>query len=168
MLRNYVVCFTDVIEHRINDDEIYFDGDIICSEVDSVFDVFAKDEEDAKEIYLRSFIEKIYERNNNVAVIKRECAARIIRRIVAGEILALPREVVASKHFGRMVTNVYDVVGKRPINEDKAYSNQDLRHIAQSISIDEYSDLLDKDSVTALYVEIRKKDVFVQELKDIT
>ncbi|WP_022762233.1 hypothetical protein [Butyrivibrio sp. AD3002] len=167
MLRNYVVCFTDVIEHRINDDEIYFDGDNLGSEVDSVFDVFAKDEDDAKEIYLRSFIEKIYERNNNVAVIKRECAARIIRRIVAGEILMLPREVVASKHFGRMVTNVYDVVGNRPLNKDKTYSNQDFRRIAEAINLNEYSELLDKEAVTALYVEIRKKDVFVQDLKDI-
>ena len=110
-------------------------------------------------------IEKIYEINNNVAMIKRECAARIIRRILAGEILALPREVVASKHFGRMVTNVYDVVGKRPLNEDKTYSNRDFRHIVETINIDDYSDFLDKDAVTALYVEIRKKDVFVHELK---
>ena len=33
--------------------------------MDSVFDIFAKDEDEAKEIYLRSFIEKIYEKNNN-------------------------------------------------------------------------------------------------------
>lgn len=82
---------------------------------------------------------------------------------MAGELFLLPRAVIASKEFGQMVISVFDVVSKYISNNVPAVEN--FRKIARDIDLDSFADLLDKDSVIALYMEIYEKDVFVQELQ---
>ena len=165
MLRYYLVSFMDNIENLINDDDIFFDGEDMNEDVDAVFEVFAENEDDAKEKYLRMSAQNTFEKKNRLELIRRECAARVIRRIVAGEMLLLPREVLASENIGNMMTAVYDVVSKYIDLDSDKLSPSVFANIAKDIDIDEFGRLIDKDSVIALYMELYAKDVFVQELK---
>lgn len=163
MLRYYLVCFKDNIENLINDDDIFFDGKDLNEDVDTVFEIFAENEEDAKEKYLRMSAQATCEKKSRLELIKRECAARVIRRLVAGELFMLPREVIASKEFGQMVTSVYDVVTKHISNNVPV--KETFAEIAKDIDLNGVAELLDQDSVIALYMELYEKDVFVQELQ---
>ena len=165
MLRYYLVSFMDNIENLINDDDIFFDGEDMNEDVDAVFEVFAEDEDDAKEKYLRMSAQNTFEKKNRLELIRRECAARVIRRIVAGELLLLPRDVLACENIGQMIIMVYDVMA-RYVEPDKRKFSKDLfAKIAADIDLNEFASLLDKESVIALYMELYAKDVFVQELK---
>ncbi len=165
MLRYYLVSFWDNIENLINDDDIYFDGEDLNEDVDTVFEVFAENEDDAKEKYLRMSAQNTFEKKNRLELIRRECAARVIRRIVAGEMLLLPREVIASENIGQMIIEVYDVIARYVKLEKKEFSTDIFVKIAADIDLNEFASLLDKESVIALYMELYAKDVFVQELK---
>ena len=164
MLKYYLVCFKDNIENLINDDDIYFDGDDLNEDVDSVFEIFAENEEEAKEKYLRMSAHVTYEKKGRLELIKRECAARVIRRIVSGELFMLPREVIASKEFGQIVTMVYDAVSK-PAQGNIYLSIELARKFAKDINLDCLAELISKEAVIALYIELYEKDVFVQELQ---
>lgn len=164
MLRYYLVSFMDNIENLINDDDIYFDGEDLNEDVDVVLEVFAEDEDDAKEKYLRMTAQNTFEKKNRLELIRRECAARVIRRIVAGEMLLLPREVLASEKIGQMIIMVYDVVAKYTELDKREFSTSIFAKIAADIALDEFANLLDKESVIALYMELYDKDVFVHEL----
>ncbi len=164
MLKHFIVCFYDVIENRINDDDIYFDGDNYNGSIDCVYDVFAEHEVEAKEKYLRLSARGLFKNGNKLTVVKRECAARVIRRIVAGEILLLPREVISNCDFSHMITIVYDAVKSMDNNFDN--NNEIYKQIARTINLDEYAELLDKESIKSLYVEIYMNYVFAQELQN--
>ena len=165
MLRYYLVSFMDNIENLINDDDIYFDGEDLNEDGDSVFEIFAEDEVDAKEKYLCMSAQNTFEKKNRLELIRRECAARVIRRIVAGELLLLPRDVLACENIGQMIIMVYDVMA-RYVEPDKRKFSKDLfAKIAADIDLNEFARLLDKESVIALYMELYAKDVFVKELK---
>lgn len=167
MSKNYMVCFAENIENRINDDDVLYDGDMLNQSVDCVFDVFAENEDDAKEQYLRMCAKKAYAKKEGIALIKRECAARVIRRIVFGQLLQLPREVIVSEQIDRMLTIVYDAVTEVAKEESARTTAEIFRHLANAIDMDEYANLLDENAIVSLYVELYKKDVFAQELKCI-
>lgn len=153
MLKHYVVCFIDCIENRINDDDIFFDGDGHNGDIDTLYDVLAESEEAAKTKFLRWVAEKKYSKDQ---IDKRVCVARVIRRIAANEVLQLPREAVKDEHIGDLILGVYDALS--PNTGDM------IRQLVNSIDINEYAKLLGRDAVIALYVDVYRKDVFVQEL----
>ena len=165
MLRYYLVSFMDNIENLINDDDIFFDGEDLNEDVDVVFEVFAEDENDAKEKYLRMSAQNSFDKKNRLELIRRECAARVIRRIVAGELLLLPRDVLACENIGQMIIMVYDVMARYAELDKRKFSTDLFAKIAADIDLNEFASLLDKESVIALYMELYAKDVFVQELK---
>lgn len=167
MLKNYMVCFTDNIKNRIDDDELSFDGDGISGAADCVFDVLAENEDEAKKQYLRMCAKRAYDRNEGIALIKRECAARVISRIVSGRVLELPREVLVNKQFSQMMVTVYDSLAMLTDKHAELCSKEVFHHIAETIDINDFTNLLDRNSVVALYVELYMKDVFVQELETI-
>lgn len=167
MLKNYMVCFTDNIKNRIDDDDLTFDGAGISGATDYVFDVLAENEDDAKKQYLRMRAKQAYDRNEGITLIKRECAARVIRRIVSGQTLQLPREVLVNKQFSQMVVAVYDSLAMLTDQHAERCSKEVFHHIAETIDMNDFTNLLDRDSVLALYVELYKKDVFAQELETL-
>ncbi len=164
MTKYYFVSFRDNIENRINDEDIFFDGVDMNEDVDTVFEAFADSEYDAKSQYLRLSAEYTYEKQNRLELIKRECAARVIRRIVAGEIMLLPREVLACENISQILTKVYDVVAKLQSAPKITCTNKVFREMAKRIDLDDFISLLDRESVITLYMELYGKDVFVQEM----
>ena len=164
MQKYYLVCYRENIENLINDDDIFFDGVDMNEDVDAVFEVFAENEDDAKKQYLRVSAEHTYEIPNRLELIGRECAARVVRRIVAGEIMLLPREVLSCKNISQILTKVYDAVAKQKVAKKIVYTKDVFKKIAEEIDVDEIFRLLDRESVIALYMELYEKDVFVQEM----
>lgn len=160
MFKYYIVCFRDNIENRINDEAILFDDNDVNEDVDAIFEIFAESEDDAKKQYLRLSAEYTYEKPNRLELIKRECAARVIRRIVAGEMMLLPREVLSCENISQMLTSVYDIVSELQDSPRKEV----FKKLAEKIDINDFASLLDRESVIALYMDLYEKDVFVQEM----
>ena len=160
----YMVCWKNNIENLINDDAFFYDSPDRLSDSDVINYVITASPEDAIRQYLFSKFDNAYLKKADWLKIKRRCAARIIRRIVAGEIQLLPQQVFKSGCFNPIVTIVNGCIDKAPTQLTKNSSKEFFDYLADNIDIDEVAAWIDIHSAFELFVEIYSKDVTIHKL----
>ncbi len=163
MSNYYMVCWKENIENLINDDEVFYDSSNRMAESYEVNYVIADTPEDAIRKYLLVTVRRANRKKINWLQIKKRCAARLVRRIVAGEVHLLPPQVLASGCYSTIEAIVNDCITNTP-TQLKDNRRDFFNYLSNNIDINEVAAWIDTQSAYELYVEIFSKDVMAHEL----